>query len=447
MNVKIRTAENADFNWVEDLMQSALEDYYGGDHRAHAKRILNAHLSGGTDYLGFFSFEQRMFIIEVDGIRGGMIHVVGKRQSTYKISPLIISPEFRGKLGLGALLLDFAETYAKKHDARQVYCTVAEQNISALQFFLRKGFIRAGESESHYKGGINEVMLYKPLHDLKSLTSFDSINISVVPLDENDEEMKRQTAELLLNRLCNSFDGITSDWVSSLFNGYVRRHTKDINAKYKLIFVALDGNGQVIGVAGATPKKGNPIKIMPLIAKNISSFEALLIDIPFQLVPYGHKLYIHIDPSVDEVISLQRLGWKLNAAMPSAYHLDIITQQWSLNIGESTMRTMRIKQKYFDLIESGKKTLEVRVGYESIRRIKVGERIQLGCHVSNQEVKVIGVRNYSTFEDMLAIEDWKLIVPDAKSKGETFALLRQIYPKDKEVLGVIVLEFEKPSKN
>ncbi|MFA5080514.1 MAG: GNAT family N-acetyltransferase [Candidatus Paceibacterota bacterium] len=447
MKTKIRNAESADFNWVEDLMQNALKDYYGGDHRAHAKRILNAHLSGGTDYLGFFSFEQRMFVIEVDGIRGGIIHIVGKRQSTYKISPLIIFPEFRGKLGLGTLLLDFAETYAKKHDARQIYCTVAKQNISALQFFLRKGFIRAGESESHYKGGINEVMLYKPLHDLKSLTSFDSINVSVVPLDESNEEIKRQTAELLLNRLCNSFDGITSDWVSSLFDGYARRHTKDINAKYKLIFVALDGNGQVIGVAGATPKKGNPIKIMPLITSNISAFEALLIDTPFQLVPYGHKLYIHINPTVDEVISLQRLGWKLDAAMPSAYHPDVITQQWSLNIGESTMKTMRIKQKYFDLIRFGKKTLEVRVGYESIKRIKVGERIQLGCHVSTQEVKVVEVRNYSTFEDMLTNEDWKLIVPDARSKGEVLSLLRQIYPKNKEVLGVIVLEFEKPSEN
>ncbi|MCK9578046.1 hypothetical protein M0R01_00960 [bacterium] len=87
MKTKIRDAESKDFKWVENLMQNALEDYYGGDHRAHAKRILNAHLSGGIDYLGFFSFEQRMFVIEVDEIRGGIIHIVGNDSQHTKLAP------------------------------------------------------------------------------------------------------------------------------------------------------------------------------------------------------------------------------------------------------------------------------------------------------------------------------------------------------------------------
>lgn len=150
-NVLIREAREGDFAWVENLMQNALETYYGGDHRTHAKRIFDTHISGGIDRLGFFSFEQRMFIAEVDGERAGMIHVVGKRQSTYKISPLIVAPEFQGSHGLGSRLLSYAESYARGQQARQLYCTVAEQNVVALQFFLRKGFIRAGSSDSHYK--------------------------------------------------------------------------------------------------------------------------------------------------------------------------------------------------------------------------------------------------------------------------------------------------------
>jgi len=161
VNIEIREALDDDFSWIEEVMQHALEAYYGGDHRAHAKRIFDAHIKGGVDHLGFFSFEQRMFIAEVDGERAGMIHLVGKRQSTYKISPLIVAPEFQGRFGLGSRLLAYAESYARKHQAHQLYCTVAEQNVAALQFFLRKGFIRAGSSDSHYKSGVTETMLYQ----------------------------------------------------------------------------------------------------------------------------------------------------------------------------------------------------------------------------------------------------------------------------------------------
>ncbi len=440
-NVLIREAREGDFEWVENLMQNALEAYYGGDHRAHARRIFDTHISGGVDRLGFFSFEQRMFIVEVDGERAGMIHVVGKRQSTYKISPLIVAPEFQGRHGLGSRLLAHAESYARGNQARQLYCTVAEQNIAALQFFLRKDFIVAGSSDSHYKTGVTETMLYRPLYGVSKIMSLDQLHVSVLLLDESNEDMKEQVGRLLLEKLQGSFEGITDDWVRALFDGYSRRATFDINTKYKLIYVATDSTGRVIGVAGATPKKGSPIKVMPFIASNAVAFEALLIDIPHQLVPYGHKLYIHINPTVDEVMSLQRIGWKLDAALPAGYHPNVITQQWSLNIGETTMRTMRIKRRFYDLIQSGKKTLEVRVGYDSINRIQIGERIRLVTHTGSFEVKVGDIRRYRTFAEMLNVEPWEKIASDSKSKNEVLSLFKQIYPASKEQLGVVVLEF------
>lgn len=445
-NTVIREAQSSDFEWVENLMQTALLAYYGGDHRAHAKRIFDAHIAGGIDHLGFFSFEQRMFIAEMDGKHAGMIHLVGKRQSTYKISPLIVAPEFQGQFGLGNTLLEYAENYARRHQARQLYCTVAEQNVVALQFFIRKGFIRAGSSDSHYKSGITETMLYKPLYGANKLLSFDQLHVSVLPLDETDSAVKEQVGRLLLGQLQSSFEGITDDWVYALFDGYRRRDTLNINAKYKLIYIATDSTGRVTGVAGATPKKGSPIKVMPFIATNLVAFEALLIDIPYQLVAYGHKLYIHINPTADEVVSLQRLGWKLDAAMPSAYHLGVITQQWSMDIGEKTMRTMRIKRRFYDLIKSGKKTLEVRVGYDAINRIQTGEHIRLETHTGSFEVRVSNIRRYRTFKEMLNTESWVHIVPDAKSREEVLSLFEQIYPTHKEKLGVVVLEFVQADK-
>jgi ASC-1-like (ASCH) protein/ribosomal protein S18 acetylase RimI-like enzyme len=440
-NVLIREAHEGDFGWVANLMQHALEAYYGGDHRAHAKRIFDAHISGGIDHLGFFSFEQRMFIAEVDGERAGMIHVVGKRQSTYKISPLIVAPEFKGRHGLGTRLLTHAENYARTRQARQLYCTVAEQNVAALQFFLRKDFIRAGSSESHYKTGVTETMLYKPLYGVSKIMSLDQLHVSVLPLDEDNEDMKTQVGRLLLEKLQSSFEGITDDWVRALFEGYSRRATFDVNTKYKLIYVATDSVGRIIGVAGATPKKGSPIKVMPFIASNAVAFEALLIDIPHQLVSYGHKLYTHINPTADEVMSLQRTGWKLDAALPAGYRPNVVTQQWSLNIGETTMRTMRVKRRFYDLIKSGKKTLEVRVGYDTINRIQVGERIRLMTHTGWFDVKVAAIRRYNTFAEMLNVEPWEKTAPDSKSKDEVLTLFKQIYSADKERLGVVVLEF------
>jgi ASC-1-like (ASCH) protein/ribosomal protein S18 acetylase RimI-like enzyme len=435
--VTLREAVASDSEWVSDLMQDALEPYYGGDHRAHAKRILEAHLSGGMDLVGFFSFEQRMFIAEVNGICAGMVHLVGKRQDTYKISPLILAPEFRGKFGIGSVLLNYAEGYARTHHARELYCTVAEQNVGAMQFFLRKGFIRAGSSASHYKAGIVEDMLYKILYEAEDIAAYEGIQISVVSFEQKHEA---QVTDLLLSTLPESFGGVDEKWVKALYDGYARRHLGDINAKFKLIYVAVTSVGEVIGVAGMTPKKGEPIKVMPFIAKNRAAFDALLIDLPHELVQYGHKLYLHISPTANEVISLERFGWKLDAAMPSAYRPGIITYQWSLEIGAMTMREMRVKPRFINLIRSGRKPLEVRVGYDNINRIQVGERIRFISHESALDVRVNAVRRYPSIAQLLDKEAWEKIAPDLSSKEAVFQLLKNIYPPEKEKLGMVVLE-------
>ena len=107
------------------------------------------------------------------------------------------------------------------------------------------------------------------------------------------------------------------------------------------------------------------------------------------------------------------------------------------------MRTMRIKQRFFDLIKSGKKPLEVRVGYDSIKRIKVGEQVNLETHTSRLTVRIVAVRNYDSFEAMLKKESFGKIAPDVSSEAELLDLLKQIYPPNKEALGVIVFELTK----
>lgn len=437
MDARIREAIAADEQFVIELMVDALAPYYGGDHRAHAQRIFATHMAGGVDDIGYFSYEQRMFIAELDGVPAGMIHIVGKRQGTIKISPIIVDRRFRGAGRIGVQLLDFAEGYARAKAARQIYCTVALQNKPALQFFLRQGYVIAGMSESHYKVGITEAMLYKQFYTDSDYERFDRVNISVIPSTDIHEP---QVRNLLLQSLPRDFYGVDDTWVDALFDGYRRRGTADVNLKFKLIYVAVDRAGTVLGVAGATPKKGSPIKVMPFIARSLPAFVALLTDVPYELRHFGHKLYVHLTPGFSEVMALEQRGWRLDAALPSAYHPRRTTQQWSLNIQpEVVMRSIRMKRRFLELIRSGKKTLEVRVAYDWLQSIYPGERILLQSRDQEQMIVVKDVRRYASFAEMIAVEDPVKIAPDVKPH-EVLPLLRRIYPLNRESLGVVVFE-------
>lgn len=436
--ILIREANPNDRHFVIRLMVKALTPYYGGDHRAHANRIFSTHLSGGIDKIGYFSFEQRMFIITVKNKRAGMVHLVGKRQGTFKISPIIVAPSFRGgHRRIGELLLSHAEKYAKKRRARQIYCTVTQTNKVALNFFLQQRYVIAGTSDSHYKRNLTEVMLYKQFYSDKEYQAFDRVNISVRRCGPQHEPEVRK---LLLERLPPDFHGIDNGWVDALFAGYERQDSKDVNLKYKLVYVALDRNKNVVGVAGATPKKGEPIKIMPFIAKSLPSFVALLSDVPYELRDHGRKLYVHIMPTGYQAVVMQQRGWHLDAALPGAYHKNKVMQQWSLDLsGENVMRMMRVKQPFLELIRSGRKTLEVRVGYQTIKNIRPGDRIRFASRDQTEVVVVKKIRNYPNFEDMATKEDLELIAP-GRTARVVLELLRKLYPPDRERLGIVVLE-------
>ena len=103
---------------------------------------------------------------------------------------------------------------------------------------------------------------------------------------------------------------------------------------------------------------------------------------------------------------------------------------------------MRLKP-YFDAIMSGRKTLEVRVGYDNIKRLKAGELLQLETGHTSGVVRIKSIRVYDNFVDMLATEPWREIVPQVDSEAAALKLLQGIYPANKERLGVHVIEVEK----
>jgi len=102
---------------------------------------------------------------------------------------------------------------------------------------------------------------------------------------------------------------------------------------------------------------------------------------------------------------------------------------------------LRIKKDYFNLINQGIKTLEVRVGYSQIKKIQKGDVISFENY-GNNYFDVVRVKVYSEFAEMLDNEDSKLIIPN-KTKYQALHMLQEIYPDDKEKLGVYVIELSK----
>jgi ribosomal protein S18 acetylase RimI-like enzyme len=323
--VIIRDANGNDYEWVADLMVRALSPFYDGDHRARARHIFDTYTERSTDRASHSSAEQYMFIAEIDGRQVGIIRVVKKKQGTVKISPLIISTDHRGKLGIGSTLLEHAEDLARNLGARQLYCTVASPNQKALDFFLKKGFRITGTAKDHYKRGINEHMLYKQLGNDRS---FDLPNVSVVLF--NERKHADGVRKLILQQIGAGFLEVNDDWVNALLAGYAQQNTTDSNVTRKIILVA-ECDGEIAGVAAATPKKGSPIKLMPLAALNETALDVLIVELQELLVSYGHKLYVHLVPEAWQVICLQRHGWTLEGVLPGGYAPSSVVQQWGFS--------------------------------------------------------------------------------------------------------------------
>jgi len=104
-------------------------------------------------------------------------------------------------------------------------------------------------------------------------------------------------------------------------------------------------------------------------------------------------------------------------------------------------RVIRIYQEFFDMLQADMKTLEIRVLYHFMMNIKVGTIFRFNDDETCR-FKVIAIRTYSSFEDLLNKEDIAKIDP-TRNYEQQLENLRKIYPPEKEKIGPVVYELER----
>jgi ASC-1-like (ASCH) protein/8-oxo-dGTP pyrophosphatase MutT (NUDIX family)/ubiquinone/menaquinone biosynthesis C-methylase UbiE len=99
--------------------------------------------------------------------------------------------------------------------------------------------------------------------------------------------------------------------------------------------------------------------------------------------------------------------------------------------------------RYYRQVESGHKTIEVRVATPEKAAVEVGDAIVFHDRDSDRELDIIVKRitTYASFDDLLSAEDPARIDPDGR-REELLVNLRTIYPPAKEALGPIAFEFD-----
>ncbi|MBN1660006.1 MAG: HAD-IIIA family hydrolase [Anaerolineae bacterium] len=99
-------------------------------------------------------------------------------------------------------------------------------------------------------------------------------------------------------------------------------------------------------------------------------------------------------------------------------------------------KTLWVREPFLEQILDGRKRVEVRAGYDNIRRLQAGDRLRLnGRHLAD----VVRVAHYADFDALVTAEDARAIAPELPP-GELLDALRNLYPPEKEALGAVALE-------
>jgi ASC-1-like (ASCH) protein len=92
----------------------------------------------------------------------------------------------------------------------------------------------------------------------------------------------------------------------------------------------------------------------------------------------------------------------------------------------------------------GRKTIEVRVAYPHLQSMAAGDTVTFN---GEHPYQVTRVNRYASFEALLDGDDPSRIAPEVPGREQLLQVLREIYPPEKESLGVLAIHLgPRPAK-
>jgi len=106
-------------------------------------------------------------------------------------------------------------------------------------------------------------------------------------------------------------------------------------------------------------------------------------------------------------------------------------------------RVIHIREEFLKLIDSGAKTLEIRIKFPGFTKIQTGDYIEFKYSKSSVKVKITATRNYRDWNKVFQSEDTEKLAPGF-SRERLQKLIPEIFKdSDVDTYGLIVFEFEK----
>lgn len=107
---------------------------------------------------------------------------------------------------------------------------------------------------------------------------------------------------------------------------------------------------------------------------------------------------------------------------------------------------MKLQPKYFDFILNGTKRIELRLNDEKRQIIKINDIVTFVKEpelTETFEAKVIGLLNYSSFDELFKDFDISTLADSSMTKEELISVLQEFYTPEKQTqFGVLGIKLE-----
>jgi ASC-1-like (ASCH) protein len=105
-------------------------------------------------------------------------------------------------------------------------------------------------------------------------------------------------------------------------------------------------------------------------------------------------------------------------------------------------KTIYLKHDFLEMIQSGRKVLELRVGFPDFQRLHENDEVVFRSNSHSSHVRIVAKRTYTEFEDVLEKEDVSKLAPGL-SLDTIHQLAKKLFkPEEVDKYGLLVLEFE-----